>query len=223
MRLAERLGAETHTLVGDDVAQTILDFAQSRNVTKIVVGKTGQPRWRRLLFGTVVDALVDRSGNIDVYVIRGEPEAAPPPPRRGYRPDVAWSKYVRTSVVVAVCGLLGWLSHAWQLAEANIVMVFLLGVAYAAARYGRGPAIAAAVASVLVFDFLFVPPFLTFSVNDAQYLLTFAVMLFIGVVISALTTRIRDQLQAAPTDGTADGGDVPPDQATEPGRGFWSS
>src|SRR5262249_49219282 len=79
LRLAERLGAETHTLIGDDVPQTILDFAHSRNVTKIIIGKTSQPRWKRFLFGTVVDALVDRSGDIDVYVIRGEPEDSRPP------------------------------------------------------------------------------------------------------------------------------------------------
>ncbi len=197
MRLAERLGAETHTLIGDDVPQTLLDFAHSRNVTKIVVGKTGQPRWKRLLFGTVVDALVDRSGSIDVYAIRGEAGSAEARPHLTRPVRGAWGNYARTALVVALCGLLGWVSHYWRLAEANIVMVLLLGVAYAAARYGRGPAIVAAIASVLLFDFWFVPPFLTLSVDNAQYLLTFAVMLFIGVVISTLTTRIRDQLLAA--------------------------
>src|SRR5439155_12009697 len=96
LRLAERLGAETHTLIGDDVAQTVLDFARSRNVTKIVIGKTSQPRWRRLLFGTVVDTLVDRRGAIDVYVIRGGPDEAPPP-RTPERPAaVPWPDYLRT-------------------------------------------------------------------------------------------------------------------------------
>lgn len=197
MRLAERLGAETHTLIGDDVPQTLLDFAHSRNVAKIVVGKTGQPRWKRLLFGSVVDSLVDRSGNIDVYAIRGESGSVDVQPHRSRPARSVWGNYVRTACVVAFCGLLGWVSHYWRLAEANIVMVLLLGVAYAAARYGRGPAIVAAIASVLLFDFWFVPPFLTLSVDNAQYLLTFAVMLFIGVVISTLTTRIRDQLLAA--------------------------
>jgi two-component system sensor histidine kinase KdpD len=197
LRLAERLGAETHTLIGDDVAQTILDFARSQNVARIVIGKTSQPRWKRFLFGTVVDALVDRSGDIDVYVLRGEPEESRPPrpPERGAA--FPWGNYLRTAAVVAVCGVLGWLSHTSQLTESNIVMVFLLGVAYVAARYGRGPSIAAAIASVLVFDFFFIPPYLTFTVNDAQYVLTFAVMLIIGLVISTLTARIRDQLRTA--------------------------
>jgi two-component system sensor histidine kinase KdpD len=196
LRLAERLGAETHTLIGTDVVQTILDFARSRNVTKIIVGKTFQPRWKRLLFGTVVDGLVDRSGDIDVYVIRGEvEESRPPRPARRTR-RIAWSDYLRTAVVVALCTLVSWYSHSWRLTEANTVMVYLLGVAYVAYRYGRGPAIAASAASVLVFDFFFVPPYLKITVDEAQYILTFAIMLLIGIVISALTTRIKDELSA---------------------------
>ncbi len=195
LRLAERLGAETHTLVGDDVAQTLVDFARSRNVTKIVVGKTSQPRWKRFVFGTVVDALLERSGDIDVYVIRGESE--PSSVVRSSRPATApnWNNYVWTVIIVAICGLFGWLCHRLQLTEANIVMVFLLGVVFVAARWGRGPATAASILSVLMFDFFFVPPYYRFSVHDAQYLVTFAVMLVIGIVISDLTARIRDQLR----------------------------
>ncbi len=197
LRLAERLGAETHTLSGDSISPTLVEFAVSRNVTKIVVGKSSQPRWKRLLFGTVVDAILDRSGDIDVYIIRGEPDRTPPPRPFQRSTPVAWGDYLRAAIVVVICGLVGWLSLAMQLTVANIVMVFLLGVALVAARYGRGPAIATAVVNVLVFDFFFVPPYLRFAVSDAQYLITFAVMLTIGIIISTLTSRIKDQLGAA--------------------------
>jgi two-component system sensor histidine kinase KdpD len=197
LQLAARLGAETHTLTGTDVAQTLLDFARSRNVTKIIVGKTYLPRWKRLVYGTVVDALVDRSGDIDVYVIRGESHEAALRPAPARPAPIVWADYARTAAVVALSGLAGWASHSSQLTEANTVMVFLLGVAYAAYRYGRGPAVFASIASVLVFDFFFVPPYLEFAVSDAQYLLTFVIMLVIGLIISTLTTRIKDQLHAA--------------------------
>src|SRR5262249_10163194 len=62
LRLAEQLGAETHTLVGEQVARTILDHARTRNVTKIVVGKTAQPWWKRLVRRTVVEQLLEQSG-----------------------------------------------------------------------------------------------------------------------------------------------------------------
>jgi two-component system sensor histidine kinase KdpD len=196
MRLAERLGAETHTLTGEDVAKTLIDFAESRNVTKIVVGKTERPFWRRLMRTAVADALVERSRSIDVQVIR-VPRETPTPSRLDIRrPGASMANYVRAGTAVAVCSLLSWLSHHLQVAEANIDMLFLMGVVYAAVRCGRGPAIAAAVASVLIFDLFFVPPFLEFTVDDAQYIVTFMVMLAVGFVISTLTERTRDQLLA---------------------------
>lgn len=196
LRLADRLGAETHTLVGGDVAQTVLDFARSRNVTKIVVGKTALPHWKRWFSRSVVDVLLERSGEIDVYVIRGEPETAgraiaPAPTERLDRTRYGWS-----AAVVVLCSLLGWLSHELHQPEANTVMIFLLGVAFVGARFGRGPSVAAAVGSVLVFDFFFVPPQLQFAVGDLRYVLTFAVMLTIGLVISTLTARLQGELRA---------------------------
>lgn len=200
LRLAERLGAETHTLVGDNVPATVLEFARSRNVTKVVVGKTAQPWWQRVLARGIVDQLLEKSGEIDVYVIRGDDgdEAAD---RRSTQVEAMlatafdWRGYLQTSMVVGVCGLIGWGISRSKLSETNIVMVFLLGVVFVAARLGRGPAVAASIVSVLVFDFCFVPPHFTFAVSDAQYLLTFAVMLVIGLLISALTARIQSQLQ----------------------------
>ncbi len=197
LQLAERLGAETHTLIGLNVADTVLAFARTRSVTKIVVGKTAQPWWRQVLFSTVVDELLERSGAMDVYVIRGEgaaDENREPPTWR--RPGGLWKPYLATAGIIAVCGLLGWLSHSLGLSEANIVMIFLLGVVLVATRYGRGPAIVSAIANVLVFDFFFVPPKFSLTVHDAQYLFTFGVMLGIGLLVSALTARIHEQLEA---------------------------
>ncbi len=198
LRLAEQLGAEIHTLVGENVAGAILDYARSRNVTKIVVGKTALPWWRRILGGTVVDQLLERSGDIDVYVIRGAQEQAAPKEAAPPPAPIQWRPYAETAVIIALCGLLGSLCHYWlRVAETNTAMVFLLGVGLVASRYGRGPAIAASIVNVLVFDFFFVPPLYSFNVSDAQYLLTFAVMLAIGLLISELTSRRREQLRAS--------------------------
>ena len=75
LRLAEQLGAETVTLSGQRASETILSYARTRNVTKIVVGKPARPRWQEIVFGSTVDELVRRSGEIDVYVITGDPDA----------------------------------------------------------------------------------------------------------------------------------------------------
>src|SRR5947199_378630 len=80
---------------------------------------------------------------------------------------------------------------------ANLIMTYLLATVAIAARYGRGPSVVASVVSVAAFDFFFVPPYFTFGVADTQYLLTFTVMLVVGLVISGLTARIRRQAEAA--------------------------
>jgi two-component system sensor histidine kinase KdpD len=200
LRLAAQLGAETHVLVGRDVARTVLDYAHSRNVTQIVVGKTAVPWWKRWFVGTVVDDLMENSGGIDVCVVRGEAEETPrpapaPPPRH-----IPWWSYAATAAVVVLCGVISGLTRFGGLAEANeanTVMVFLLGVVFTASWFGRGPAVFAAVAGVLVFDFFFVPPFFSFAVSDTAYLFTFAVMLGIGLLISALTARSQQLLQSS--------------------------
>ncbi len=73
----------------------------------------------------------------------------------------------------------------------NIVMLFLLGVVGVAMRFGRGPAAMAAMLNVAAFDFFFVPPRLSFSVSDVQYLLTFGVMLAVGLLVGQLTAGLR--------------------------------
>jgi two-component system sensor histidine kinase KdpD len=197
LRLAEQLGAETHTLVGRNVADALLDFARSRNVSKIVAGKTAQPRWKQWISDTIVDELLKKSGDVDVYVVSGEGDATVRVASGAATRAIRWGNYAAAAAVVAACGLLGWIAHQWGLADANIVMVFLAGVAIVATRWGRAPSIAAAVLSVLVFDFFFVPPQLTFAVSDTQYVITFAVMLGIGLVISQLTSRLKSQLRAS--------------------------
>ena len=80
---------------------------------------------------------------------------------------------------------------------ANIVMLFLLTVLLVAVRLGRGPAVVAAFLSVALFDFFFVPPQLSFAVNDVQYLLTFAVMLAVALITGQLTAGLRQQAELA--------------------------
>ena len=100
--LAEQLGAETLTLTGIDVSGELLEYARSRNVTRIVVGKPTRPWWRSRLFGSVVDDLVRRSDEIDVFVIRGETEETQPPPFPRLRRHSPMGAYLWSVFSVAV-------------------------------------------------------------------------------------------------------------------------
>jgi two-component system sensor histidine kinase KdpD len=105
--------------------------------------------------------------------------------------------YVRAVLIVAACALIGWPMSNIGFAEANLAMIFLLGVVFVAARLGRGPSILASIASVVVLDYVYVPFHMSFRPADFQYLFTVAVMLLIALLISGLTSRVREQGESA--------------------------
>jgi two-component system sensor histidine kinase KdpD len=197
LRLAEALGAKTVTLTGARMSDEILAFARERNVTRIVVGKPQRSLWKRILLGSIVDALVQGSGDIDIAVISGDREEVPATaPRRRLPAAVQWSGYGKAVAAVVLATAVSWLMFPY-FELSNLIMVYLVAIVAVAVRLPRGPAVLASVLSVAAFDVFFVPPYLTFAVSDAQYLVTFAVMLLVGLVISGLAIRIRTQAEAA--------------------------
>ncbi len=195
LHLAEELGGRTATLAGGSVAEAAVEYARRHNVTKIVVGRSLEPRWRRLLRGSVVDQIVQSAGAIDVYVIGAEAGSARPSEAAGWRPHPPWRRYLLAALLVIAGSLLGSVVHRF-LAPTNLVMIYLLVVVLAALYLGRGPAVLAAVLSVLVFDFFFVPPYLTLAVSQVEYLATFAGLLIVGLLISGLAARLQEQVEA---------------------------
>ncbi len=197
MRLAESLGAETVTLSGHKASEEILNYSRDRNVTKILVGKPTHPRWKDKLFGSMLDEVVRGSGEIDVYVISGE--AGEPlsgliaKPKRHKATTKEW--LLSTSTVVSCTGIAALMRPYVTVVDA--AMVYLLGIVLVSSRTGKGPSLLATFLSVAAYDFFFIPPFYTFTVNDVRYFLTFIVMFVIAFVISTLTLRIRHQAEAA--------------------------
>jgi two-component system sensor histidine kinase KdpD len=193
--LADQLGAETVSISGPSVSDAVLRFARERNVSKLVVGKPAHPRWRDRLRGSLVDDIVRASGEIDVFVISGEEsERSSTPggaPKRGRLRGYA-AAGLAVALASLVCSAL-----AGRFDKSNLIMVYLLAVVFVATRHGRGPSIFAAVASVGLFDFFFVPPHLNFAVSDTQYVVTFAVMLVVGLLVSTLAARVRESAQMA--------------------------
>ena len=195
LRLAEELGARAVTLPGDSIADATISYARQHNITKIIAGKSPRPHWITQLRGSVVDQIIYRSGNIDVYVITGETPSAPPVVSSPWRPHRPWQRYAWSLVLVAVTTAISVPIHR-LISPVNLVMLYLAAVVIAALYLGRGPAILAAMLGVLVFDFFFIPPYLTFRVSDTEYLLTFVVLFVISLVISSLAARAREQADA---------------------------
>lgn len=208
LRLAEQEKAtETVTLSGQRVSEEILKFARQRNVSKIVIGKPLKPRWREILFGSSVDEIVRGSGSIDVYVITGDDaplrSATPRPFKLGrtFKRENTWQQYLKSIPIIALCTLVAWLTTlvfpTIGSGNANLVMIYLLGVMISALLFGRGASLVAAGLSVASFDFFFIEPKFTFTVSDGQYLFTFAVLFIVAGIISQLTVRSKHQADGA--------------------------
>jgi two-component system sensor histidine kinase KdpD len=197
LRLAESLGAQVVRLSGARVADEVLRYAREQNVTRLVVGKPTHSRWRDLLKGSLVTDLVRGSGAIEVHFIPGDASPSSSVARaqqarraldtRGMLFGAAW--------VAAATGL-GALTRSVG-AQADVVALYLLAIMLVAYRHDRASSLVAAALSVGSYDFFFVPPFYTFSVENLRHVLTFATMFGVGLVISSLTGRLRRQEQAA--------------------------
>lgn len=196
LQLAERLGAETAILTGNNVSEELVSYARKKNVSKIVIGKPVKARWTEMVFGSIVDELIRKSGDIDVYVITGEGSHSTATTERPKSEPPVIRHYVYAITLVA---LITWFSRGFihKLAQENLVMLYLLIVVIASIRWGMGPSVLAAVLGVACFDFFCVTPYFSFAVSDTQYLITFAIMLLVGLVLSTLTSTVKKQAEMA--------------------------
>ncbi|QVN18355.1 DUF4118 domain-containing protein [Burkholderia pyrrocinia] len=209
LKLAAELGAETATLAGADAVAALIGYAKVRNVSKIVAGgspKVGLVRRFARPFG---EQLAERAGDVDLMLIRAsasdEARAAPLDPRaRDWRDAFAQfgthrsppRHYVYAAAICAAITVVASLVSE-RLDLTNLVMLYLLGVVFSAVRLGRGPGVLQSFLSVAAFDYFFVPPRMSFSVSDTQYLLTFFGMLLTSLVISHLTSTLTRQASVA--------------------------
>lgn len=198
LALAQRLGAQTLVLRGDDTAGALLDAAADQGVSRIVVGRPRRPWWRRVLRRSVVDELVRRAGDVDV-VVTALPEHGVERPRESpgeRRLRARRREWLFALVPVFACTVLCHFTRG-VFSLADQAMIYLLGVLVASSALSRGPSLLAAVASILALNYFFVEPYFTFAVADTRYVVTFLVMLAVAVAVSRRTVLLREQTDEA--------------------------
>lgn len=202
LEMAERLGAEVVRLSGPKISEVLLEHARRENVTLIVVGQTRHRGWRALRdlpSGSIVDQLLRDNEGIDVRVVaRRSTEAAAEVDERTPSP-ARWS--ITTSQAlgsVALVGVATGLSFALRaLGPIDVVMIYLAVIMVVAARFGAVASLIASALSVAAFDFFFVQPTFTFAVADFRFAITFAMMFVVGLLISVLMGRLRQEREDA--------------------------
>ncbi|KQV48357.1 sensor protein KdpD [Pelomonas sp. Root1217] len=198
LELAQSLGARTAELSAPEVAAALVGYAREHNLARLVVGRR-ERAWRwpgRPSLAEALSRLADEMDVLQVALPTGAREQPAAPTRAALFAPQAWRGHAAALAGVALTTALAHVLLGFM-APTNIAMLYLLNVVGVALRFGRGPAALAALLGVAAFDFAFVEPRGSFAVGDAQYLVTFSVLLLVGLVIGQLAAGLQAQARAA--------------------------
>lgn len=199
MELAAALGAETEMASGNDVVGSAIELARRRNASRIVIGRSMLPVWRRLWAGRflqhgVMRGLLLRAPDFALHIVPLPTQSvAKPLLPRVPEPWFAWIATI--ALVAAVTGLCEGLIY--YVSQEALGMVYLTAVVSAASIWGLRVAIFAAVLCFLSWNFFFIPPIYRFTIHEARDWV--AIVLFLGVAVAtgALASRLRNAAQTA--------------------------
>ncbi len=199
LRLAQQLGAETHVLIGSDLVKEIMQFARENNVTQIMVWKYESWDWRHFFKTHVADKILSHCGEINVFIVTGPdlvnkiPDSPPV--------SIVWKPYAWAGMMVLLAT--GFNQLLVSFVESSVLlMIYLLGILLVTTLGSVGASMLASVASVLLYDFIF----LNHRIGSRDSLITWGIMFTVTVAISYLiliknrkdhlTKQIHDQTRA---------------------------
>jgi two-component system sensor histidine kinase KdpD len=192
-QLAERLGGEVILLRAGEVAKTLIQHAAERRASLVLVGQS-RPRLRRRLFGGGLAARLLRDAHgLEINVLDSEARADQPVARSARQ--LVWFDYALALIATVLASCLA-KAVAEFLALPNISLVFLAAVLLVAVRSSLGPALACAALSFLAYDYLFIPPTFSLSIQREEDVLTLLFFLLMAALTGNLAARQRRQLQA---------------------------
>ncbi|WP_331691670.1 sensor histidine kinase KdpD [Pseudomonas sp. ZY71] len=192
-QLAERLGGEVVLLRAGEVAKTLIQHAAERRASLVLVGQS-RPRLRRRLFGGGLAArLLRQAHGLEINVLDSDQQQHQPRQRNPL--TLVWFDYALALVATVLASALAWAVSS-VLPLPNISLVFLAAVLLVAVRSSLGPALACAALSFLTYDFLFIPPNFSFSIQREEDVLTLLFFLLMAALTGNLAARQRRQLQA---------------------------
>lgn len=203
LALAERLGAQSVSLNGYNIAETIADYAKLTGITNIVIGKSKSTRqlrsfWKRSL----EDDLIRRLVNVEVYIISDHDIKAQnnslTAAIRQFKLMIKPLDLIKMLTMLIGATVSSFILRAVGIGEQNIIMIFILSVLMVS-RFTDGYlyGVLASVLSVLTFNFFFVEPYYTFNAIQVGYPITFLIMLIVALLTSTVMVRSKTQARLA--------------------------
>ena len=189
-RRVEQLGGAYQELLGDDVAETLIAFADTERATQLVLGTTGRAGRFRSVRPTVVDEVIRRATTVDVHVVSTDERAVGDGVWSGRR-----SLSRRRQLIAAALGGAGLAALTWVLADARddvsvatSLSLYLLAVVAITAAGGAVPGLLAAVAAPLLANWFLIPPYHTFRIADGENVLELVVFLSVAAIVSSFVS-----------------------------------
>ncbi len=193
--LAEQSGANITTVYGEDVSFQIAEYARISGVTKIVIGRSNAKRRHFWNKPTLTEKLTEIAPNLDIHIIP-DITADPKYKEKSHNFLQNFIPYPRdiliTLAVLVVSTLLGVVLYHFGFTDSNIIPVYILGVLLTS-LFTRGYfcGIVGSLLSVMLFNFFFTEPRLTFHAYDSKYTVTFAIMLAASVITGTLASKLK--------------------------------
>ncbi|MEH6491389.1 sensor histidine kinase KdpD [Halopseudomonas sp.] len=192
-QIAERLGGEVVSLRGENIAATLIEHARARRASLLLIGRSQRAWWQRGFHRGLAGRLLAAGKGLEVSVL--DTETSHPPLRRSVPPPVGRHYMFALLAVGLAIAAATVLARFMELP--NISLVFLVAVLVVAVRSSLGPALVSAGVSFLAYNFLFIPPTLTLTIDREQDVLTLLFFLLMSGLTGNLASRQRRQLQSA--------------------------
>ncbi|ADZ09981.1 Osmosensitive K channel His kinase sensor [Methanobacterium lacus] len=196
LQLAEKLDGKVFRLTGS-ISDEITKFADSENITLIMMGHSRRSRLKELIEGSIINQVIQKS-DAQVLVVENEKQETEvtdtvnsmdfKPYGRNIKPYLF--SFLSISFTVFLCYLIRPFIEA-----INIPMIFIIPVVFTSLIYGRKAGILASILAVISFDFFFVLPYYSLSVADVRFIPTFLVLLIVGIITSLLADSVRNQVR----------------------------
>lgn len=195
IRLAQQLGATIETVYGDDISYQIAEYARLSGISKIVLGRASLTNKRLFRKPTLADQLIYRAPAMDIYIIPDSQAGyAYRPKRRRTRMEAfSWRDLIKSLGIFLGATGLSMVFATLGFSEANIIMAYLLGVLLTSiVTTHRVYSIVSALASVIIFNFLFTEPRFTLHAYGTGYPVTLAIMFATAYITGTLAVRLKN-------------------------------
>jgi two-component system, OmpR family, sensor histidine kinase KdpD len=188
IKLARELGAEIVTTADEDTVEGLLRVAREQNVTQILVGKPAGG----IRFGdSLLDRLIERSGELDIYVVGGTGSLGSSH-ARVWLPEIrSGIKQYLIAATVTVAVAIALYPVKEMVGYQSISLFLLLAVTLLPLVLDAGPVLLAAGLSAVLWNYFFIPPTFTFAIGLLQDVLMLGLYFCVAAVTGVLTARIR--------------------------------